>query len=312
MSDWLTHLGNFLSRKKPFVIATVTSYHGSSPDLPGACVFIAEDKTVSLISSDNRRKIIEESARSVLENKSPYLIEKIPLGQVAAEDNGHCEVIYEYFAASTYPSWLQQLIENRDKKITSYLLREFPKQAENAQAPDISTRIVIHAREHPAVDTLIKNNDACQLIYNDTLLLIRKLSNNNILLAIAGSHPVASKIVKLTDQLPFALTHIHTSDCSDENLSLLADGYHVVVMTGDHELDFTCCKTLLHRDGIAFVGCIGSDRKAQLFKQRLIAQEVPPERYLKLHMPIGLKAVNGKQTSVVAMSILSQILSLNP
>ena len=310
MSDWLSNLDAFYNRRQPFVVATVTSYHGSSPDLPGACVFYSERTSANLVSSEHRHQLILHTAKTVLSSRKSYLLEKIPLGKVATSDNGHCDVLYEFFQATEYPNWLKQLRENHQNSVNSILVRQFNG---NTQTSEITTSVVTNINNYNAVniDSFLQTNDECQLVSNNShLVLLRKIFNTNIPITIIGDHPVASQITNAVTPLPVDLQQIHSTECHSDNLSKVPSDSYVVIMTGDHKLDYHCCLTLLKRSDLAFVGCIGSDRKAELFKQQLSADGMTKAQLSQLLMPVGVKEINGKQTSVVATSILAQILSL--
>ena len=79
-------------------------------------------------------------------------------------------------------------------------------------------------------------------------------------------------------------------------------------MTTDHESDYQLCEFALTANA-GFVGCIGSEKKAALFKQRLQQSGVTQVQLQRFHMPVGMLQISGKQRSVVAASIVAQILA---
>jgi xanthine dehydrogenase accessory factor len=57
-----------------------------------------------------------------------------------------------------------------------------------------------------------------------------------------------------------------------------------------------------------FVGVIGSDAKAKVLQQELIAAGLPPERSAQFHCPVGLPFGNNDPREI-ALSIAAQLLT---
>jgi len=304
-------------RQQPFVVATVTAYHGNSPEPPGACIFYSEQLTVNLQSAEHRFEPMLQSAKSALNNQHTFTFDKLPLGEVATTENGYCDVICEFWQASEYPSWLERLRENHQNNINTLLLREFSKKNDEVRTRVLSTQdeIAEYNLEHNPeqnIESFLQNNSKqCQL-YNHQggSALLRKVFNTKIQLTIVGSHPVATELAGSVDRLPVDLNQIPTKDCTAENLIKIASDSYVVIMTGDHTIDYQCCQNLLSRRDLTYIACMGSDRKAELFRQKLNADGTTAVQLSQLRMPAGLKEINGKQPAVVATSILAEVLSL--
>lgn len=82
----------------------------------------------------------------------------------------------------------------------------------------------------------------------------------------------------------------------------------VVVLTHGHAYDETVLLAVLTRDiQPAYVGCIGSRRKAALAREHLAAAGVPQERIDAVAMPIGL-AIGAVTPSEIAVSIVAQLI----
>ena len=81
----------------------------------------------------------------------------------------------------------------------------------------------------------------------------------------------------------------------------------VVVLTHGHAHDETVLLAVLTRDvQPAYVGCIGSARKAALARERLAAAGVPAERVDAVAMPIGL-AIGAVTPAEIALAIVAQL-----
>lgn len=81
----------------------------------------------------------------------------------------------------------------------------------------------------------------------------------------------------------------------------------VVVLTHGHAHDETVLLAVLTRDvQPAYVGCIGSARKAALAREHLVAAGVPQERVDAIAMPIGL-AIGAVTPAEIALAITAQL-----
>ncbi len=239
-------------------------------------------------------------------------MEQHALGHVAGTINGHCFITYEFFPATDYPDWLKELRGHLQTGTSSILLREFNHVDENVQSRVISGNAIKQAAEiadfveqSPPKDCVLINNE------NSTVFL-RAVRSREIPLVLVGDHPVTAKIAQQVAALPIVLSKIKTEDMVNPVWpEQLAPQSYVIIMTGDHELDFRLCQIALNYQNLKFIGCIGSNKKAQFFHHRLKQQGATEEQLKKLTMPIGLPQINGKQTAVIAASIVAQIMSLH-
>ncbi len=319
LSDWLSKLHEYFVEQKPFVVATITAYSGSSPDAPGAGLFYSAVNSHRFINSDMRYLELLKTAKELLTQSVNYHTEKLPLGDIAGNSNGYCDVIYEVFEAQLYPDWLIKLRQNQSNGTSCTLLREFNQT--NNHAP-VTTKVIDTEHAQFTYSDADFNhhrlNDACQTdfqaqdqtyiqTYRDgnSLFLQRAVHNRNILLTVIGNHPVAKEISKQVDTLPITLHWI--TDVQNAN-DIISSANVVVVMTSDHEIDYQFCQFALNTTA-KFVGCIGSERKAELFKKRLAETGMTDQQLQRLHMPVGMLQIRGKQKSVVAASVIAQILA---
>lgn len=82
----------------------------------------------------------------------------------------------------------------------------------------------------------------------------------------------------------------------------------VVVLTHGHAADETVLLAVLAREAQpAYVGCIGSRRKAALARARLEAAGIPAERVASVHLPIG-EGILAVTPQEIAVSIAAQLI----
>ena len=282
-------------------MATVSAYDGSSPEPPDVALLHSANKSHQITASDNRYEAMLKTASNMLLHPDSYRTEKLALGKVAGNDNGHCEVIYEYFDCRHYPEWLTELRKYSYEGVCCTLLREYDKDHRSVVRSEVlrgSTNKYLTASQHPdRLDCFLQNTGS-------SLLLLRTIRSDTIAITLVGDHPVADEIQKQSAHLPINITRIN----SVENHPL--DNSIIIIMTADHELDYQHCESILKKLNRqdAFIGCIGSVKKADIFKSRLLQNGVSEKQLNQLHMPVGIPEISGKQKSVVAASIVAQIL----
>lgn len=117
---------------------------------------------------------------------------------------------------------------------------------------------------------------------------------------------IDSRPEALPPNLPPNVTPVRVAQPA-EAVGGLPSGSVVLVMTHDHQLDFEIVAAALGRPDLRAVGLIGSATKRARFVGRLGRLGVNRE---KLICPIGLPGIEGKEPSVVAVSVTAQILQL--
>ncbi len=149
--------------------------------------------------------------------------------------------------------------------------------------------------------------------------------------AIFGAGHVGQALVRALLPLPFALRWIDSrdgifppglsasvqteeSDPVQRAVPDLLPGSLVLIMSFSHDEDFelvaACLRRLRESDDLPFVGLIGSQSKWASFCQRLLARGFRPDELARVHCPIGLPGIAGKQPAVIAASVAAQLLQL--
>jgi len=143
-----------------------------------------------------------------------------------------------------------------------------------------------------------------------------------------GAGHVAKALVSILGQLPGRVTWVDSRadlfpdvqqlpsnvriDVSDDPVRLVSQlpgNSQMLVLTHNHQLDFDLVEAALKRQTpLDFLGCIGSDTKAQRFQLRLQHKAFSAEKISTLHCPIGDTRIPGKLPMEVAVSITAQLL----
>lgn len=91
------------------------------------------------------------------------------------------------------------------------------------------------------------------------------------------------------------------------HLHVAADDY-VVVMTRGHQADYEVLAQVL-RSGAKYLGCIGSRRKLDLCREKLLSSGFTAEEYARLHAPIGI-AIGAETPEEIAVSVAAEMIAV--
>lgn len=92
-----------------------------------------------------------------------------------------------------------------------------------------------------------------------------------------------------------------------EKVRITPDDY-VVIMTRGHQADYEVLTQTL-RSGAAYIGCIGSQRKLELCRERLMEAGFTPEEYARVHAPIGL-AIGAVTPEEIAVAVAAEMIAV--
>ena len=81
-----------------------------------------------------------------------------------------------------------------------------------------------------------------------------------------------------------------------------------VVMTFSHAVDFEICRAVLVKGDFAYLGVIASKTKRARFVRRLRETGLSEAAVSRLHAPIGLAGLGGKNPPIIAVSLAADLL----
>lgn len=144
-------------------------------------------------------------------------------------------------------------------------------------------------------------------------LLVERLGSALVALHIHGRGEVALALARVLEGTPFR-TYMHDPGHDPGRESppdIVADqpSFHAV-LTGSHELDVEVCRVLLGRNGVRYLGLIGSPAKRNGAIEKLVAGGIPRSRAETIVCPIGLESVRGKEPAVIAIAIAAQLIAV--
>jgi xanthine dehydrogenase accessory factor len=81
-----------------------------------------------------------------------------------------------------------------------------------------------------------------------------------------------------------------------------------LVLTHSHATDLTITQAVLARSDFRFFGLIGSQTKRARFEARLRERGFGPAQLARMHCPIGLPGIGGKEPELIAIAAVAQLL----
>jgi xanthine dehydrogenase accessory factor len=322
---WINRAQELSGEGKHFVIATLWSLDGASPDEAGHRVIVTANNHYGQFNSSYRLQRIAEHSRALLAEKTTQTVVDYQLGNVAGTSNGHYRVVYTACRTMHSTTWIATANRLLDSD-TPFVL----SQSIDHRQPDTDSVFTVHSDcdqvttdSSTGIPEMLSQNLATRLLeqpHKQTLLTLIK--GFRPVIAVIGNSTVAAKLIEQLQLLPVT-THwlsdspdlrsshrVNVMALHEQALRSLRKDARVVIATGDHDLDLRFCKAALNQPHLSYIGCLGSARKAAIVKQKLLQAGVVPERLAALYMPVGLPEITGKRPEIVAASIVGQLLSL--
>ena len=110
------------------------------------------------------------------------------------------------------------------------------------------------------------------------------------------------------DDWPPGAAFVRTDPAYRENLPSIDGGTYIVIVTRSHESDEAVLKAVAGSEA-AYVGMIGSRKKAKTILERLARSGIDPEWIGRVRSPIGLE-IQAETPGEIAVSILAQLINV--
>lgn len=94
----------------------------------------------------------------------------------------------------------------------------------------------------------------------------------------------------------------------EPTLATAPAGAMVLIMTHNHDLDFSLCHEALQQERFSYVGVIGSETKGNRFRSRLKKLGCADDMIAQLRCPIGFEGISGKDPASIAVSVTAELL----
>lgn len=305
-ANWTIPIAALIEAGQTVVRATLLGATGSSPRVPGSSLVVTST-TIEGDLGGTLHDAVAASARALL------------------AQSGHGP-----WHRSVLDHALNPIMEQRNGGVSRVLLEVFgPREARTLARPSGPVALRPLAAGPPLIwagtDTLpdeLPAATAAQLLSGarnivlyhgkDGEALAELIASPLAQLVVYGSGKVATALTRIVPGLPFVLTWLETAT-AEEMVATAAhapDASFHVVTTGNHGTDYRITRTLLQHGRFAYLGMIGAGTKRQRLLDRLAADGLSPESLARIHCPIGLRDIKGKEPAVIAVSIAAQILTV--
>lgn len=144
-------------------------------------------------------------------------------------------------------------------------------------------------------------------------------------LIICGAGHVALAVIALAKMVGFQVTVIEDRPDYAEEASragadtVLVEGFeqalakipggdntYFVVLTREHQYDERCLRAILQKE-FAYAGVMGSRRRTELLRQKLLAEGIPAAAVARLYAPIGLD-IGAETEGEIAVAIVAELI----
>jgi len=330
MKKLLDSIINSLESGRPVALVSVIASSGSTPRGAGATMAVFDDgvSTGTIGGGAIEYEAQKQAALMFGTKKSrvaSYTLAKNDVADLGMICGGDVTVFFEYLdpsdgrALNLYSHMRAAL----DKNENAWLIRLFDKgqPAETAvwDGDGLHYASLIDAEEvRPLLGNAPELSDGERQYYTEPLMRAGKVY------VFGGGH-VAQELVPLLARAGFSVVlYEDRPDFARQVLFPNADGIvlndfakisdkvsigesdYVVVMTRGHQNDYDVLEQVL-RTPARYVGCIGSARKLDATKRRLVEAGVPESAFRRLYSPIGLK-IKAETPAEIAISVAAEMI----
>jgi len=330
MKQLLDSITKRLETGEPVVMVSVIASSGSTPRGAGAMMAVfADGGFAGTIGGGAVEYEAQKQAGAMFDSKeshiSSYTLAKNDVADLGMICGGDVTVCYEYIdpADSRNLELYSYMRSILDKNENAWIVRRL----EGEKTPE--TAVVDGAGLHFAL--LLKESDLTGLLGNapeltdgEVIFYTEPLTRAGRVYVFGGGH-VAQELVPVLSHVGFSVVVYEDRESfAREELFPGAAGIilndfkriservtvgksdYVVVMTRGHQMDYEVLEQML-RTQTRYVGCIGSARKVEATKKKLIEAGVPESELGKLHSPIGLK-IKAETPAEIAISIAAEMI----
>ena len=337
MKDWLSGLEACMSTDRPAILVTIADAKGSSPREAGVKMLVTADMTAGTVGGGNlEHEAIRIAQKMLDEAKDICELRRFALGPSLGQCcGGDTQLLFEP-SKSAFGSpgrWIEPLRSFTEANQPSVLISVIDG---DERAKFLVTKEAVAIEDQPpelweaAKALLVKPGNAGVRFWTDEAgrryLLEQNPGHRGDILLLGAGH-VGKALAHILATLPFATTwadnrpeqypdelpfHIKTR-CTPHLEQVIqearADTIYLV-MTYSHDLDYALCARILRRGDFRYLGLIGSKTKRARFEKSMRHLGIDQNLVDRVVCPIGIKGVNGKQPSVIAIATAAELLQL--
>lgn len=336
--DWLRAMQSALEQGQPQVLVTVAQVKGSSPRDAGARMWVNVSGAHDTIGGGHLEQQAIEQAMRILAGGQPRReTVRFPLGPRLGQCcGGVVWLSFEYLDGRDL-GWCNALAAVLESGCSAW--RELIVPIEGALGvQDGPVRIVVPHNDQPlaaSAGVLGQHQDSAVIVsplntapavtWDETSgTLVDTISRPQLDVVVCGAGHVGRAIVRLLGELPVRVVWLDPRDdwwpesipdnvvCLEgdaDDVQDCPDNAYWLILTHSHALDLEIIEQVLRRKSFRFLGLIGSASKKARFLSQL-RQRFEADLVARVQCPIGLVATSSKLPSVIAVSVVAQLLSL--
>lgn len=337
VNTWIEQLAQLAQSGRQAVLVTVARTQGSTPRAPGAHLIVAAHGCHGSIGGGQLEQRAIAHARTLLDDRGRGAqLVRFPLGASAGQCcGGVMELVFEPVGAGA-EDWIAHAralaaggrpwgrhvpldggptrVFDADSVAAAF---DLPAQTERARSllAGAASAAALARAGSPDGDPL---DNACLIDVclppELEVVLFGAGHVGRALAEVFGRLPMRVRWIDArADEFPATIAPNIEAICTDapesEVRSAPADAVFLV-LTHSHALDFELVRTILARTDFRLCGLLGSQGKRARFEQQLRARGVPEAAIARLHCPIGVPEVVGKEPEIIAIAVAAELLQL--
>jgi len=306
-ADWIDTALDCVQSQQRGVLAMVTDERGSTPRDTGSWMLLTKEAVLGTIGGGELERTLIEAARAMLDGAGTW--SRASVQCALGPDMRQC-----------CGGVVQVLLEPIDAGAAQWLTKA---QQQLASQNHFQIAFDKAACKRPPV--VVADERSANPVAPDEIIL--SFHDDRPRLALFGAGHIGRALCAIASQLPIRITVFDARPdqcaqvpeaanvCVDERFDpvlgakRLKDYEAALVMTHSHTLDYDLCRLLLRRPDLVYTGLIGSESKSRRFRKALRKDGLHDLELARLTSPIGKQGPDGKEPGVIALSVLSEILT---
>ena len=328
MEDLFKILYDTVRAKKEAVLVSVIASSGSTPRGEGARMLVFEDGAIKgTIGGGRVEYLCIGRAMDIFAGKgcvsSSYDLSEKDIADVGMICGGNVEVCFRLFGPGDEDT-LRLILDTGEKYHDARLVTAVSEKGVSVGTWDGENGVRLvegldegTAREH------INDRHSFKAGENGALTVYMEPMSQRGRVYIFGGGHVSRALAPLLQRLDFRVTVLEERDIPEDAFSSdtdiikcayteagkyvkITNDDYVVVMTSGHAADYEILEQTL-RSRPSYAGVIGSRRKAEYTRQRLLEAGVDEDMVAALHTPIGL-AIKAETPAEIAVSVAAELI----
>ena len=327
MKSLFNAIGQHLDQQQDCMLVTIIAGSGSTPRGAGAKMAVFADGTsIGTIGGGALEYKAQQMARESLQTKQTYTTEfKLHPNQVADLGmvcGGDVEVYFQYLdnRVRETAQLLHQILQALDQNADSWLITQITDAGNWAQQTQLADRKLLSQMGFPSSLT----NKTAIVTYEGRNYYAEPLQTAGRVYMFGGGHiskslvpvlyPLGFRCVVLDDKaefadkarFPLAEETIQASFSDFSQAVQITPADYIIIMTRGHANDYDVLVQALKTEA-CYIGLIGSRRKLDTTREKLLAAGFTDDDFNRVHAPIGLtiKAVTPEE---IAISIAGELI----